>query len=56
MKRYVLPLVAALSLLFSVSWTLAERPVRHSDGASVAAAGGACRAKGGRGGPGRTRH
>lgn len=30
MKRYILPFVAAASLLFSVSWTLAERPVRRS--------------------------
>jgi multidrug resistance efflux pump len=28
MKRFVLPLVAVASLLFAVSWTLAERPVR----------------------------
>lgn len=28
MKRYTLPIVAALSLVFAVSWTLAERPVR----------------------------
>ncbi|HEX9371986.1 MAG TPA: biotin/lipoyl-binding protein, partial [Roseiflexaceae bacterium] len=28
MKRYILPFVAATSLLFAVSWTLAERPVR----------------------------
>ena len=30
MNRYILPIVAAGSLLFSVSWTLAERPVRQS--------------------------
>ena len=28
MKPYVLPIVAVLSLVFAVSWTLAERPVR----------------------------
>lgn len=28
MKRYILPLVAAASLVFAVGWTLAERPVR----------------------------
>ena len=28
MKRYILPLTAAASLLFAASWTLAERPVR----------------------------
>ena len=28
MKRYILPIVAAVSLVFAVSWTLAERPVR----------------------------
>ena len=28
MKRYILPFFAATSLLFAVSWTLAERPVR----------------------------
>ena len=28
MKRYALPVVAVVSLLFAVSWTLAERPVR----------------------------
>ena len=30
MKRYILPLVAAGSLAFAVSWTLAERPVRKA--------------------------
>jgi HlyD family secretion protein len=28
MKPYVLPIVAVMSLVFAVSWTLAERPVR----------------------------
>ena len=28
MKRYLLPLVAVASMLFAVSWTLAERPIR----------------------------
>ncbi len=28
MKRYILPVVAILSLVFAVSWTLAQRPVR----------------------------
>ncbi len=28
MKRYILPFVAVASLLFAVSWTFAERPVR----------------------------
>lgn len=28
MKRYALPVLAAASMLFAVSWTLAERPVR----------------------------
>ncbi|MGE5946087.1 MAG: HlyD family secretion protein, partial [Betaproteobacteria bacterium] len=28
MKPYVLPIIAVLSLVFAVSWTLAERPVR----------------------------
>src|SRR5215831_12354404 len=30
MKRYILPIVAAGSLAFAVSWTLAQRPVRES--------------------------
>ncbi len=30
MKRLILPFVAAASLLFAVSWTLAERPVRKT--------------------------
>jgi HlyD family secretion protein len=29
MKRYALPILAGVSLLFAVSWTLAERPVRR---------------------------
>jgi HlyD family secretion protein len=29
MKRYALPILASVSLLFAVSWTLAERPVRE---------------------------
>lgn len=29
MKRYILPFVAGASLLFAVSWTFAERPVRE---------------------------
>lgn len=28
MKRYILPMLATVSLVFAVSWTLAERPVR----------------------------
>jgi multidrug resistance efflux pump len=30
MKRYLLPLIAVASMLFAVSWTLAQRPVRKA--------------------------
>ncbi|PYV05307.1 MAG: secretion protein HlyD, partial [Acidobacteria bacterium] len=29
MKRFILPLVAAISLTFAVAWTLGSRPVRR---------------------------